>query len=318
LRWPQFLDHNRNAVVTQYYNPAGDPTPGGAVQALQSTEHEWTNVQPATFALRYGGTTTLGPAFDGINTVSWAPDVFGPDVLAETFITSQPDTGYILDADVVFNSEDQFFANPTDLTPTSFDVRYVMLHENGHVAGLGHSLNPAAVMYPSFSPGIVGHGLTKDDKDALSLLYRQGQGTPQQLPRQLQDFNATYAGSIAFTGSASAGYSGSGSGTYVGQSQDTGTVFVLPGAVSCPGLSFNTRHDDTITAANGDLLLVVISDVSCETPPGSHVYHSVGTFTIYNGTGRFAGALGEGTVESHADFNTHTFSLTFSRSVSPP
>ena len=31
------FDHNHSAIVLPSYNPAGDPTPGGAGQALQST-----------------------------------------------------------------------------------------------------------------------------------------------------------------------------------------------------------------------------------------------------------------------------------------
>jgi Matrixin len=319
LRWPQFFDHNHNAVVPQYYNPAGDPTPGGAGQALQSTEQEWTNVHPATFALQYAGITTRGAAFDGVNTVSWSPDaIFGDaDILALTTDTYQLDTGFILDADVQVSSQFQWFANPADLTPTRFDVRYVLLHENGHVAGLGHSANPAAVMFPGGIPGIVGHRLTSIDIDALTRLYLPGQGTPEP-PRQLRDFSATYTGSIAFTSSSTAAFTASGTGTYIGQSQVQGNVGVLPGTVSCPGTSFNTLHVDIITASNGDLLNLVGIDVSCETPPGSQVYHSVGTFTISYGTGRFEDVLGQGTIDAHADFTTHAFSITYAGTVASP
>jgi hypothetical protein len=322
LRWPQFFDHDHNAVVPQLYNPAGDPTPGGASQALQSTEQAWTNVHTATFALQYAGTTTRGAAFDGINTVSWATDLdAGPDAIAVTTTFFQLDTGYILDADVQVSSQFQYFANPADLTPTSFDVRYVLLHENGHVAGLGHSTNPAAVMFPAATSGIVGHGLTDIDMDALSRLYPPGQGTPQQPPRQVRDVKATYTGSVAFTGPESAAYTGSGTSTYVGQSQVKGGVAVLgvlPSTAACPGNSLITAHSDTITAANGDLLYLVVSDVSCEASPDSQVYHGVGSFTIYDGTGRFEGALGRGTTDAQLDFTTHAFSITFAGTVASP
>jgi Matrixin len=318
-RWPQFFDHDHDAAVPQYYNPAGDPTPGGAAQALQSTEQEWTNVHTATFALQYAGTSTRGAAFDGVNVVTW-PTLWvdHPLALAVAITTFQLDTGFILDADVIMNRNVQFVANPADLTPTAFDVRFVMLHENGHVAGLEHSANPAAVMFPVATSGIVGQGLTDIDVDAISRLYPLGQGSPQQPPRRLRDFSAAYAGSIAFSGPSSAAYTASGSGTYVGQSRVQGRVEVLPGAVTCPGQSFNTLHNDTITAANGDLMYVVVRDVSCETPPGSGVYRSAGAFTIFDGTGQFIGATGQGNVDIQADFNTHAFSITYSGAVSQP
>src|SRR5262249_27425484 len=134
------------------------------------------------------------------------PWIDGPNTLAVTTTTFQLDTGFILDSDVILNRNVPWFANPADLTPTAFDVRFVLLHENGHVAGLGHSTNPAAVMFPATTSGIVGHGLTDIDIAAISRLYPLGQGTPQQPPRQLRDFSAAYAGSIAFTGPTSAAY----------------------------------------------------------------------------------------------------------------
>lgn len=311
LRWPQFF-HNPHAVVPQYYNPAGDTVPGGATQALQSSEQAWTNVHTSTFALQFAGTTTLGAdASDRLNVVSW-PTIwtYGPFVLDETLVTFQPDTGFILDADIVINKNFQYFANPADLTPASYDIRYVLLHENGHVAGLGHSANPTAVMFPFFTSGMVGHGLTDPDIDAISALYPPGSST--QLQHQLQAFNAAYAGSIAFTSSTSLAYTASGSGPYLGQSRLQGTVFVLSGAGGCLGRGFNTEHSDTLTAASGSSLSVLVSDVSCETAPGSNVFHGVGTYTIIDGTGQFIDATGQGTTDDNADLNTGAFSMTFS------
>jgi hypothetical protein len=325
-RWPQFFDHGQqHPVVPQYYNPAGDPTAGGALAALQSAEQAWSSVPTSRFALQYAGTTTAGAASVGINMVGWTTQaIIGDSTLAETFTTYSCTTGFILDADMLINANDQWFTNPSDLTPTSFDLGFVLLHENGHVAGLGHSHDPTAVMWPIFFPGIVGHGLAQDDINAISSRY------PLQfklLPAfsaayrgssafmGLQAFSAAYSGSIAFTGPASATYTGSGTGTYVGTSQVQGTLQVFSGAVSCPGTGFNTRHNDTITAANGDSLSVMIAAVACETPPGSQVYQSEGTYVITGGTGRFSGASGQGTVVGQADFTTHTFSLSFSGSI---
>jgi Matrixin len=174
LRWPQFVGAVKDPPpVPQYYNPAGDTVHGGALQALQAGEAEWSAVRTTNYAVQYAGMTTRGEAFDGFNTVSWpAPWLDSPNALAVTITTFNFLTGDILDADIIINGQNfQFFANPVDLTPSRFDIRYVLLHENGHVAGLQHSPDPAAVMFAFFSPGIVGHGLAQDDIDAITFLY---------------------------------------------------------------------------------------------------------------------------------------------------
>ena len=173
VRWPQFVGPGKPYPVLQYYNPAGDPVPGGALQSLQASEAEWTAVRTTNYAMQYAGTTTLGEAFDGVNTVSWPAQWLDvPSAFAVTITTFDISTGDILDVDIIINGQNfQFFANPSDLTPTRSDIRYVLLHENGHLAGLEHSPDPGAVMFAFFSPGIVGHGLAQDDIDALTFLY---------------------------------------------------------------------------------------------------------------------------------------------------
>jgi hypothetical protein len=235
LRWPQFFTHDPGAAVRQYYNPAHDPTvsanaPGGALPALQADEQAWTGVPTATYGVQYAGTTTRGAGFDGVNTVSWPTTwVHSPQALAVTTTTFFFSSGFILDADIELNGQNfQFFANPADLTPKRVDVRYVLLHENGHVAGLPHSPNPAAVMFAFFGSGIVGHGLSDDDIDAISTRYPHDYPPLPQPPHKLQGFSATYSGSSALTGATTAAYRGTGTGTYVGQSQLQGTMQLFP------------------------------------------------------------------------------------------
>src|SRR5207245_1903109 len=150
------------------------------------------------------------------------------------------------------------------------DIRYVLLHENGHVAGLGHSADPTAVMFPFFSSGIVGHGLAQPDIDAVARLY-----PPHPLPPPVP-FRIAFAGSIQLNGAPpppppppgspppppgsppppslfTTTLSGAGSGTAVGASQIRGSGAVIPVSSLCGfvgGLA-------TITAANGDQLTVV-------------------------------------------------------------
>ena len=44
-----------------------------------------------------------------------------------------------------------------------------ILHENGHVAGLGHSTDTSAVMYPSYQTARC--ALAADDRNGIAALY---------------------------------------------------------------------------------------------------------------------------------------------------
>ena len=51
----------------------------------------------------------------------------------------------------------------------AFDLQSVFLHENGHVAGLGHSTDTNAVMYPSYQTARCALGA--DDRAGIAALY---------------------------------------------------------------------------------------------------------------------------------------------------
>ena len=51
----------------------------------------------------------------------------------------------------------------------SFDLESVFLHEHGHVAGLGHSTDVNAVMYPSYQTARC--SLAADDQAGIAALY---------------------------------------------------------------------------------------------------------------------------------------------------
>jgi len=90
----------------------------------------------------------------------------------------------------------------------------------------------------------------------------------------------------------------------------------LSGPVSCPG-GFANKNVETLTAANGDkLMLTGPHDVGCPIRPG--VVHGTGDWTVTGGTGRFAGATGQGTFDGGANFNTGTFSFQLTGTISAP
>src|SRR3954453_1010769 len=137
--------------VRQQYNAAGQRT-AGAQTALTNTYPTWSNVSGSTYRIQSGGTTTRCPSIvrecpgaqrnDGFNDVGWAQLSNG--TLGVTWSTSNPD-----EADMAINTR---YAWTTGCTQqgSAYDLQTVFLHENGHVAGLGHSSDISAVMYPSY------------------------------------------------------------------------------------------------------------------------------------------------------------------------
>jgi hypothetical protein len=98
---------------------------------------------------------------DRLNDVGWAPLANG--TLGVTWSTSGTD-----EADMAINTRYSWTTGCTAVAG-SFDLESVILHENGHVAGLGHSTDINAVMYPSYQTARC--ALAQDDKNGLAALY---------------------------------------------------------------------------------------------------------------------------------------------------
>jgi hypothetical protein len=163
LRWDRL-------PVVQNYNPAGQAT-AGAATALRNTYGDWSSVSGSTYRITSGGTTSRCPSLvrecpgaqrnDGFNDVGWAQLSNG--TLGVTWSTSGTD-----EADMAINTR---YAWSTGCVNRSgfIDLETVFLHENGHVAGLGHSTNINAVMYPSYQAARC--TLAADDKAGIAALY---------------------------------------------------------------------------------------------------------------------------------------------------
>ena len=156
--------------VVQNYNPAGSPQPG-AQTALNNTYGPWSSVSGSNYRIQSGGTTTRCPSLvkecpgaqrnDARNDVGWARLSNG--TLGVTWSTSGTD-----EADMAINTR---YVWSTGCTAQSgaFDLQSVYLHENGHVAGLGHSTDTSAVMYPSYQTARC--ALAADDRAGIAALY---------------------------------------------------------------------------------------------------------------------------------------------------
>jgi hypothetical protein len=156
--------------VRQYYNGAGERVTG-ARTALTNTYGDWSTVSGSTYRTSSGGTTTRCPSLvrecpgaqrnDRFNDVGWAQLSNG--TLGVTWSTSGID-----EADMAINTR-YAWSTGCVARPNTFDLESVFLHENGHVAGLGHSTDTRAVMYPSYQTARC--ALAQDDKNGIAALY---------------------------------------------------------------------------------------------------------------------------------------------------
>jgi len=155
--------------VVQNYNPSGQPVNGQS--ALTATHSPWSTVSGSTYRTQSGGTTTRCPSLvrecpgaqrnDRFNDVGWAR--LGNGTLGVTWSTSGVD-----EADMAISTRYRWTLGCRAVSG-SFDLQSVFLHENGHVAGLGHSTDVNAVMYPSYQTARC--ALAADDRAGIAALY---------------------------------------------------------------------------------------------------------------------------------------------------
>jgi len=97
----------------------------------------------------------------------WQGDVID---LGRTQFTASPVDGSVTSATVELNECDHHFTPPGETVNPPYDLQSVMTHELGHVLGLGHSDNSAAIMFPN-GQGAVTRIPHRDDESALALIY---------------------------------------------------------------------------------------------------------------------------------------------------
>ena len=156
--------------VRQSYNGAGSRA-AAAQTALTNTYPDWSSVSGSRFRITSGGTTSRCPSLvqecpgaqrnDGFNDVGWARLANG--TLGVTWSTSGRD-----EADMAINTRYTWSTGCVNRAG-QIDLETVLLHENGHVAGLGHSTDVTAVMYPSYQSARC--TLAADDRAGIAALY---------------------------------------------------------------------------------------------------------------------------------------------------
>ena len=156
--------------MRQQYNGAGSRA-SGAQTALNNGYGDWSGVSGSGYRIQSGGTTSRCPSLvrecpgaqrtDGFNDVGWA--LLSNGTLGVTWSTTGGP-----EADMAINTRYTWVTGCRNVSG-AFDLETVYLHENGHVAGLGHSTDINAVMYPSYQAARC--QLAQDDRNGIAALY---------------------------------------------------------------------------------------------------------------------------------------------------
>jgi hypothetical protein len=167
----------------------------------------WSEVSSFTFnqAASVGGATQIRIQFaTGSHGDGTTNDFDGPNgVLAHGFYPpSDGLSGGGLAGDIHFDDAETW--NTAAVVPsTEYDLQTLAIHEIGHVLGLQHSAEPAAIMFGTFSLGTPKRTLHQDDIDGIRAIYGQQTRVPhvQESRPAIAAANVLSAGLVpAFTG----------------------------------------------------------------------------------------------------------------------
>jgi hypothetical protein len=128
-------------------------------------------------------------------------------------------------------------------------------------------------------------------------------------------FIAFYSGTAVLTSPTTATFSGKGIATHLGSSTNEASIVVTGPYSSCPG-GLASDHYETLTAANGDTLMLISYDNACPTSPG--IFDGIGHWVVTGGTGRFRAASGQGIFHGYSDFNQGVFNIQLTGTIRTP
>ena len=156
-------------------------------QAIERAFHTWQAVPNLGLSSQFVGFSGMTPSnADGANVIGFEDHPELDRVLGATSFTLDTVTGEILESDIFLNT-----AFPWSVAdggePGKQDVESIVLHELGHVHGLGHSalgetellagggrrvIGEGSIMFPiAFTAGSVNRALHPDDVSGISDIY---------------------------------------------------------------------------------------------------------------------------------------------------
>lgn len=125
-------------------------------------------------------------------------------------------------------------------------------------------------------------------------------------------FKGTISGTVIITSQTTAVLSGSGGATYLGLTAYAGNV----SDISQTSTGLTNVLVETLTAANGDTLTFLCTEVAVETSQG--VFQGTDQWVVIGGTGGFEGVVGQGTANTQIDLNNGTFTKQLTGTISAP
>jgi hypothetical protein len=156
-------------------------------QAIARAFHTWQAVPNVSLSSQFAGFTGLPPSGAGsANVIGFEDHPELDRVLAATSFTLDTVTGEIVESDIFLNATFSWSVADSGEAGRE-DVESIVVHELGHLHGLGHSalgetellagggrqvLGEASIMYPfAFNAGTVNRALHQDDVAGLSDIY---------------------------------------------------------------------------------------------------------------------------------------------------
>ena len=171
--------------VTMHYSPDNAPAPQGIIYTTGLVEGAIAKWDAIGSGMRvvYGELTSPiasmcdnpDGAGDGINTIQWRSNLRNGVLGSTCTVTNgRLDAGLrVVEADIVFSTK--FNWSFGEVTPLdAYDWRSTLLHELGHVIGLGHTTTADAVMLASLARGVQRRTPQDDDIQGVRSLYGPG------------------------------------------------------------------------------------------------------------------------------------------------
>ena len=183
VRW---MEADSGQAIRYFLNSDNSPVSGGGSAEIGRALAAWRDQSGASIQLQIAGpTSSCGIAVDNVNSISFGdcrnqmdPPIGCAGIVAitgigwirETKVVAGTTFNRLLEADTVFNDGMNCFLG------NSANLAEVGCHELGHSIGLGHSSDPAAMMWSTAHGGGRDANLGEDDKAGILAIYPSSTG----------------------------------------------------------------------------------------------------------------------------------------------